>query len=330
VVEKKGGGGESSVAIREFSSVESIPSRGGDLLIRVTHSSLNYKDALAVTGKGKVLRQFPIVPGIDLAGVVEDPGRAGRYQAGDRVLVTGRGIGEQYSGGYARYCGVDSEWALPIPGNLDPHSAMALGTAGFTAMLCILALESHGLEPHNDPVLVTGGAGGVGSISIALLSKLGYRVTTSTGRLAEQGEYLTRLGATEILSRQELAASGRKPLEPEKWAGAVDSVGGETLASILRQLRYRGSVAACGLAGGVDLPTTVFPFILRGVNLLGIDSVQCPRALREKAWERLSGDIDLKKLEFMTQTVSLKDLMKISEAMLLGKVRGRVVVDLSR
>lgn len=320
--------GTQSAAITTLESINALPNHADELLIRVTHSCLNYKDALAVTGKGKVLKKFPIVPGIDLAGIVEKADANNIFQAGDEVLVTGCGIGEKFSGGYAEFCQVKTDWALPIPASLTRQDCMAIGTAGFTAMLSVLALENHGVMPDHGSILVTGAAGGVGSIAMLILSKLGYEVVASSGRVETQETYLKHLGTAKLINRQELATPSGKPLDAECWAGAIDTVGGETLASILRQTKYRGSVAACGLAGGVGLPTTVLPFILRGINLLGIDSVMCPRPLRELAWKRLAEDLDLEKLRGLHNTISLEDVPKVAEEMLLGKVRGRVVVDL--
>ncbi|OKH11739.1 MDR family oxidoreductase [[Limnothrix rosea] IAM M-220] len=323
--------GQSTATSTELTDIKALPNQAdGDLLIRVTHSSLNYKDALAVTGKGKVLRKFPIVPGIDAAGFVEEAAENSAFQGGDEVLVTGYGLGEKVSGGYAGFCRVKENWALPIPDGLSRQDCMAIGTAGFTAMLSVLALEDHGVLPDQGPVVVTGATGGVGSIAILLLSKLGYEVVAATGRVEEQGDYLKSLGATELIHREELANPSGKPLESERWAGAIDTVGGETLASILRQTKYRGSVAACGLAGGSNLPTTVFPFILRGVNLLGIDSVMCPRSLRETAWHRLATDLDLEKLRGLQTVITFEDIPTIAQKILSGKVRGRLIVCLGQ
>ena len=332
LVDQEPDGRQTPASICELSGPDSLPTPGGDILVRVAYSSLNYKDGLAVTGKSHVLRQFPIVPGVDLAGTVEEPGADGRFRKGDQVVLTGWGIGEEVSGGYASLARVKGDWLLPLPAELTARQAMAIGTAGFTAMLAVLALEDHSVIPGGkEPkeVLVTGAAGGVGSTAIALLAKLGYHVVGSTGRIEQEGDYLRELGVSALIAREELSAPSRKPLERERWAGAVDTVGGETLASVLRQTRARGSVAACGLAGGMNLPSTVLPFILRGVNLLGIDSVKCPRPLRERAWKRLVVDLDLDKLEKMTRVIPLKDVPSASNEILAGKVRGRVVVDLN-
>jgi acrylyl-CoA reductase (NADPH) len=312
--------------------VGELPAPAGSTLISVTYSSLNYKDGLAVTGKGKILRRLPIVPGIDLAGEVLETDENDRFQTGDEVILTGWGMGEEFSGGYASIARVNGVRLVPLPSGITARRAMAIGTAGFTAMLALLALEDHGLAPSvaNQPdVLVTGAAGGLGSIAIALLAKFGYRVIGSTGRAEQEGDYLRYLGASEIIPRKALSEPSGKLLESERWAGAIDTVGGETLASVLRQTRAHGSVAACGLAGGSELPTTVLPFILRGVNLLGITAVKCERELCERVWGRLAKDLDMDKLDTMTQTISLRDVPQASTDIIAGKVRGRIVVDLN-
>ena len=317
---------------RELSGPEAMPAPGGDAVIRVAFSSLNYKDGLAVTGNGKVLQQFPMVPGIDLVGTVVEPGGGGeaRLQAGEEVIVTGWGIGEKTSGGYAGYARVKPDWCVRLPAGLDARQAMGIGTAGFTAMLCVLALEDQGVTAgEGNEVVVTGAAGGVGSVAVTVLAKLGHRVIASTGRVEEEGDYLRGLGAAELIARDVLAKPSGRPLDSEHWAGGVDSVGGETLASVLRQTRQHGSVAACGLAGGTNLPTTVLPFILRGVNLLGINSNTCPRPRREQAWSRLATDLDLGKLEQMIEMISLRDVPRYAGEILAGKVRGRIVVDVN-
>ena len=330
LVEQSSDGDQSPAVIREFNRPEELPAPGGDVLVRVSYSSLNYKDGLALTGKGKILRQFPIVPGIDLAGIVEHPGSDVRFRAGDAVVLTGWGIGERCSGGYAGYARVQGDWLLPLPPNLNARQAMAIGTAGLTAMCAVLALEDHGLKPGgHDKVIVSGAAGGVGSTAVVLLARLGHHVVASTGRLAQAGDYLRDLGATEIIPRETLATPSGKPLDSETWAGGIDTVGGETLAGILRQTRAYGSVAACGLAGGANLPATVMPFILRGVNLLGIHSVTCPRPLRERAWARLATDLDLARLEKMCRVVPLREVPQLAGEILAGKVRGRIVVDVN-
>ncbi len=297
----------------------------GDVTVAVTYSSLNYKDGLAVTGGGRVVRDYPMAPGIDLVGVVEDS-RSPDYKPGDDVILTGWGVGERHWGGYAQRARVRSEWLVPLPEGLSPLHAMGLGTAGLTAMLCVMALEEHGLERGDRPVVVTGAAGGVGSVAVALLSALGHAVTASTGRGAE-GDYLRSLGASEVIDR--LGAPSKRPLESERWGGAVDTVGGETLAAVLRSLSYGCSAAACGLAGGSDLPTTVLPFILRGVNLLGIDSVQCPRERRRAAWARLAHDLPADILDRIIQVVPLSQVPALARDILKGQVRGRVVIDVN-
>ena len=297
----------------------------GDVTVRVTHSTVNYKDGLAVTGKAPVVRRFPMIPGIDFAGVVETSSHSG-YKPGDAVVLTGWGVGETHLGGYAARARVKGDWLTPLPHGLSAAQAMAIGTAGFTAMLCVLALEKHGVTPAQGPVAVTGAAGGVGSVAVALLAGLGWHVIASTGRAAE-AEYLKGLGAAEIIDRAELAALG-KPLGKERWAAAVDTVGSQTLANLLGQTKYGGAVAACGLAGGMDLPASVAPFILRGVALLGVDSVMCPRALRLAAWGRLAQGLNHAKLAAMTTTIGLGGVIETAAAILAGKVRGRVVVEI--
>ena len=297
----------------------------GDVTVAVTHSSLNYKDGLAVTGRGKIARSFPMVCGIDLAGTVE-ASDSPRYRVGDEVVVTGWGLSETHPGGFTRRQRVRAEWLIARPASLSLQQTMAVGTAGLTAMLCILALEHSGLDPATEgEVLVTGAGGGVGSVAVALLSGLGYRVAASTGR-PEVHDYLRSLGAGSVVDRQELATAGR-PLDKERWAAAVDTVGSQTLATVLAQTRYRGSVAACGLAGGNDLPTTVLPFILRNVSLLGIDSVSCPTALREQAWARLGRDLPLPVLDAITTVEPLGRVPQLAEEILEGRTRGRVVID---
>lgn len=293
----------------------------GDVLVDVAYSSLNYKDGLAITGRGKIIRTFPMAPGIDFAGTVAESQHP-NYQPGDKVVLTGWGVGERHWGGMSQRARVKGDWLIPLPEGLTLEQSMAIGTAGFTAMLCVLALEGHALPPGRE-LLVTGAAGGVGSMAVALLSQLGHSVVASTGR-AEEHEYLTALGAREVIRR--LPAAG-KPLESERWGGAVDTVGGATLAALLRALAYGGSVAACGNAGGVELNTTVFPFILRGVNLLGVDSVMCPPDRRRAAWARLAHALPADKLASMTQTIALGDVPAFSQKIVDGAVRGRVVVD---
>ncbi len=299
----------------------------GDVLIKVDYSSLNYKDGLAVTGKGKIIRQYPMVPGIDLAGTVVESNDS-RFREGDPVVVTGWGLGERHWGGYAQYARIPAAYVLRLPDGISTKQAMAIGTAGFTAMLCVQALQDHGVTPDKGEILVTGAGGGVGSIAIALLAKLGYTVVASTGR-PELSDYLGKLGAARIIDRSTLTGPV-KPLASEQWAGAVDTVGGQTLANVLSATRYGGSVAACGLAGGSDLPATVFPFILRGVNLLGIDSVMCPNERRERAWAQLQETLPAELLAEMTEEISLGEVMDAAEQILRGQVRGRLVVDVNR
>ncbi len=299
----------------------------GDVRVRVSHSTLNYKDALAITGKGPVVRQFPMVPGIDLAGVVEASRHPG-FKAGDAVLLNGWGVGESHWGGLAQLAQLNGDWLIPLPEGFSAAEAMAIGTAGYTAMLSLLALERHGVTPDKGEVLVTGANGGVGSVAIALLARLGYRVVASTGR-PEEADYLRQLGAAEIIERASLSEPGR-PLGRERWAGAIDSVGSHTLANVCASTRYGGCVAACGLAQGMDFPATVAPFILRGVTLAGIDSVMRPRADRLEAWSRLARDLDKTLLAPITHTIGLEDAIAVAGDLLAGKVRGRVVVDVNR
>jgi acrylyl-CoA reductase (NADPH) len=296
----------------------------GDVTVRITHSSLNYKDGLAVTGDAPIIRRFPMIPGIDLAGVVKASSHPD-FRPGDEVLATGWGLGERHYGGYAGYARVKGEWLIPIPAGFSRATAMAIGTAGFTAICSVLALETHGVVPESGPVLVTGASGGVGGIAVSLLSKLGYQVVAATGRIEER-EYLEGLGASEIIHRSELTGAP-KSLWHEKWAGAIDTAGGIVLANILCRIRERGAVAACGLAAGMELPTTVAPFILRGITLAGISSVMAPRKLRLEAWGRLSRDLDLKKLDSMTITRPLRDVEELSGDILTGRIRGRVVLE---
>jgi len=317
--------GDVHASIKELSP-DALPA--GDVTVAVAYSSLNYKDGLAVTGQGKIVRAYPMVPGIDLAGTVAES-RSPDYKPGDEVVLTGWGVGERHWGGYAELARVKSEWLVPLPAGLSLRQAMGLGTAGFTAMLAVLALEENGLRPGTAgerPVIVTGAAGGVGSVAVALLARLGYTVAASTGR-PDLHDYLKGLGANQLVERATLAAPSSRPLESEHWASAIDTVGSATLASLLRTTAYGGSVAACGLAGGSDLPTTVLPFILRGVNLLGIDSVLCPPERRRAAWERLARDLPAGALERITQVAPLADVPRLAGEILQGRVRGRVVVD---
>ena len=297
----------------------------GDVTVAVSHSSLNYKDGLAVTAAGKVIRSFPMVCGIDLAGVVESSDSP-QWNPGDEVLATGWGLGESQPGGYTQRQRVRADWLTPRPAAFTLAQCMAIGTAGLTAMLCVLALEHAGLEPKEGAeVLVTGAGGGVGGVAVALLAGLGHSVAAATGR-EEIHDYLRSLGASAIVARSELEVPGR-PLGAERWAGAVDSVGGQTLASVLAQIRYRGAVAACGLAGGADLPATVLPFILRGVSLLGVDSVMCPSELRQAAWSRLERDLPAERLDAMTTVGPLASVPELASEILAGHVRGRVVIE---
>lgn len=298
----------------------------GDVTIAVEYSTLNFKDSLAITGASPVVRSFPMVPGIDLAGTVSASSHTG-FAAGDRVLLNGYGVGEAHWGGLAQQARVRGDWLVPVPDAFSTQQAMAIGTAGYTAMLCVLALEKHGLKPDSGPVLVTGAAGGVGSVAVALLAKLGYTVIASTGRQSE-ADYLKQLGASDILDRAELSDPGR-PLGKERWAGAVDAVGSHTLANVCAMMQYGGAVAACGLAQGMDLPQTVLPFILRGVCLLGVDSVQCPHPQRLEAWQRLAVDLDSAKLELMSNEISLADVISTAAQQLAGKTRGRPVVNVN-
>lgn len=298
----------------------------GDVLLEVHYSSLNYKDALAVTGKGKVVRgDYPFVPGIDLVGTVLESGHP-EVKPGQTVIVTGWGIGEEHWGGYATRARVRAEWTVPLPRRLTPLEAMAVGTAGLTAMLAIMALETHGLTPDQGEVVVTGASGGVGSLAVAILAHLGYEVVASTGK-PQAHAMLQALGAARIIDRQELGEGPRRPLDHAQWAAAIDTVGGPTLAAILSQTRRHGSVAACGLAHSAAFHTTVFPFILRGINLLGIDSNTCPQELRRRAWHRLTHDLPKDALHRITRVIALDEVPAWSEAMLAGRTQGRLVVD---
>ena len=298
----------------------------GDVRIDVAWSTLNYKDALAITGASPVVRQFPMVPGIDLAGTVAQSADA-RFKPGDAVLLNGWGVGESHWGGLAQQACVKADWLVPVPTGLDMRQTMAIGTAGYTAMLCVMALQERGIMPADGPVLVTGANGGVGSIAIALLSNLGFEVHASTGRLGE-ADHLRRLGAVEVIDRATLSAPG-KPLQKERWAGAVDSVGSHTLANVCASLKYGGSVAACGLAQGLDLPGSVAPFILRGISLAGVDSVRAPQSRRLEAWSRLASELKREMLEANTETVGLDAVAALASKLLAGQVRGRVLVDVN-
>jgi acrylyl-CoA reductase (NADPH) len=298
----------------------------GDVTVAVSHSTVNYKDGLAITGRSPVVRKFPMIPGIDLAGTVETSSHP-KFKPGDKVLLNGFGLSETHFGGYSEIARVKGDWLVPLPKAFSAADAMAIGTAGYTSMLCVLALEDAGVAPAKGPVVVTGAAGGVGSVAVALLAKLGYRVIASTGR-PEEESYLKELGATEIIPRSELGGDPR-PLSKERWAGGVDSVGSKTLANVIAATQYGGAVAACGLAQGLDLPTSVAPFILRGISLHGIESVYMPMPRRLQAWERLARDLDVKKLSSMTQTIKLADVPKAAADILAGQVRGRLVVEIA-
>jgi acrylyl-CoA reductase (NADPH) len=318
VVEKADKG--QTVSLTEFDDADLMD---GDVTVRVRWSTINYKDGLAITGKSPVVRRFPMIPGIDFAGEVEsssDP----KWRPGDKVILNGWGTGETHLGAYAQKSRVKGSWLVRLPPGMTERDAMAVGTAGSTAMLAVMALERHGLKPSSGSILVTGAAGGVGSVAVALLAKLGFSVMASTGR-PEEAEYLKSLGAAEIIGRAELAAPPR-PLAKERWAGGIDSVGSTTLANALSMTKYGGAIAACGLAGGMDLPGSVAPFILRGVSLLGIDSVQCALELRTEAWQRLASDLDRGKLQQMTREIGLNEVMPVAGTILEGRVRGRIVV----
>jgi len=295
----------------------------GDVTVRVEWSTVNYKDGLALTGKAPVVRRWPMIGGVDLAGTVETSSHPD-WKPGDKVILNGWGLGETHLGAYAEKARVKGDWLVRLPAGMTTRDAMAIGTAGYTAMLAVMALEAHGLKPASGPMVVTGAAGGVGSVAVAILAKLGFAVTASTGR-PQESDYLKRLGATEIIERKELAGPV-KPLAKERWAGGVDAVGSTTLANVLSMIRYRGAVAACGLAGGMDLPTTVAPFILRGVSLLGIDSVYRPRADREAAWKRLETDLDRAKLVEITGEIGLANVIEAGRQIVEGRIRGRIVV----
>ena len=297
----------------------------GNVVVDVTHSTLNYKDGLALTGAPGVVRSFPMIAGIDFSGIVK-ASEDEKFSQGDRVVLNGYGLSENHFGGYSERAKVKSDHLLKLPDNISNKQAMAIGTAGYTAMLCVLGLEDWGIKPEDGEILVTGASGGVGSVAISILSTLGFQVVASTGRLNET-EYLTGLGAASVIDRSELSEPSR-PLGKEIWAGAVDSVGSQTLVNILAQIKYGGAVSACGLAQGMDLPGTVMPFILRGVTLIGIDSVMAPMNKRERAWERLSNDLDTAKLEEMIVDASLDDIPNLAQEILAGKVRGRVVVNI--
>lgn len=299
----------------------------GDVTVRVAYSSLNYKDSLAITGKSPVVRRFPMIPGVDLAGTVEASSNPD-YQVGDSVLLNGWGLGETHWGGLAQMARIRGEWLVHLPSAFSLQQAMAIGTAGYTAMLCVLALEQHGITPDKGEIVVTGAAGGVGSVAVALLSKLGYRVVAASGRM-EEAAFLKGLGAAEVMGRAEFASPG-KPLGKQRWAGAVDVVGSHVLANVCATTKYGGVVTACGLAGGMDFPATVAPFILRGVTLTGIDSVMCPRSARLEAWARLARDLDISRLDAISHGIGLSEAIAWAPSLLAGEVRGRLVVDVQR
>ncbi len=318
VIDKSDAG--QTVALTEFDEQNLMD---GDVTVRVEYSTVNYKDGLAVTGKAPVVRRFPMIAGVDFAGTVESSSHP-NWKAADKVILNGWGLGETHLGAYAEKARVKGDWLVALPKSMSAREAMAIGTAGYTAMLSVLALERAGLAPAHGPVIVTGAAGGVGSVAVALLAKLGYSVAASTGR-PQEAEYLKALGATEIIARKDLSGPAR-PLGKERWAAGIDSVGSTTLANVLSMTRYGGAVAACGLAGGMDLPTSVAPFILRGVSLLGIDSVMCPLPLRQKAWQRLETDLDKSKIAAMASEIGLGDVIAAGRRIVEGQVRGRIVV----
>lgn len=324
VVRKDEESGKTSAAVEDL-TVDDLPD--GNVTVAVDYSTVNYKDGLCIGPGGGLVRQYPHVPGIDFAGTVEESSDD-RYKPGDKVVLTGWRVGEVHWGGYAQKARVKADWLVPLPEGLDTRQAMAVGTAGFTAMLAVMALEDHGLKPGQGPVLVTGAAGGVGSVATAILANLGYEVAAVTGR-PETEEYLTSLGATQIVARDEINETTKRPLEAETWAGCVDAVGGAMLARVLGQMKYGGSAAAVGLAGGAALPATVIPFLLRGVNLLGIDSVMQPYDNRLRAWERIAKDLPMDKLEAMVHPATLADLPQLGADILKGQVKGRVVVDVN-
>lgn len=313
-----------SVDIVELNESEMMD---GDVTVDVEATTVNYKDGLAITGKSPVIRHWPMIPGIDLVGTVS-ASESPQFKKGDQVLLNGFGVGETHWGAYAEKARLSANWLIPMPKGLTPIQAMGVGTAGYTAMLCVMALEKAGIEPSSGPVVVTGANGGVGSVAIAILSKLGYHVIASTGR-PEEADFLKNLGASEIIDRNELSEPGR-PLGKERWVAGIDAVGSHTLANVLAHTSYGGAVAACGLAQGFDLPTTVMPFILRGVSLLGIDSVMQPKEKRIEAWSRIAKDLDLEKLDAITTVIGFDDIIQTAKDIIDGKVRGRVSVDMTK
>ena len=324
LVVEKNEDGKTSATVQEL-SLDQLPA--GDVTVAVDYSTVNYKDGLCVGPGGGLVRNYPHIPGIDFAGTVE-ASDDDRYKQGDKVVLTGWRVGESRWGGYAQKARVKADWLVPLPEGIDTRQAMAVGTAGFTAMLAVMALEDHGLTPENGPVLVTGAAGGVGSVATAILANLGYEVAAVTGR-PEMADYLISLGATQIVAREEINEIVKRPLEGEMWAGCVDAVGGNMLARVLGQMKYGASVSSVGLAGGAGLTATVIPFLLRGVNLLGIDSVMQPYAKRIRAWDRLASDLPLDKLEAMIFPARLQDLSQLGQDILKGNIKGRVVVDVN-
>jgi acrylyl-CoA reductase (NADPH) len=318
-------GGKVAGAIEELAEAQ-LPA--GDVTVAVQYSTLNYKDGLVLGGLGRLVREYPHVPGIDFAGTVE-ASESPRWRTGDAVILTGWRVGETRWGGYAQKARVKGEWLVPLPAGLTLKRAMAIGTAGLTAMLAVMALEKHGVAPESGDLLVTGAAGGLGSVAVAILAQLGYSVVASTGR-ADTHDYLKSLGAAAIVERASIATPSGKPLDSERWAGCIDSVGGSTLATILPQMKYRGAVASCGLAGGTKLETTVIPFLLRGVSILGIDSVACPTPERHAAWTRLAKDLPGAKLDAMIRMAGLADLPRLAPEILAGRIRGRVVIDVNQ
>ncbi len=298
----------------------------GDVTVKVDYSAVNYKDGLAMTAKAPVVRRFPLIPGIDFAGTVTASDNS-EFSTGDKVILNGFGVGEVHSGGFSEVARVDGNWLIPLPSGITTRQAMAVGTAGYTAMLCILALENHGITPESGNILVTGAAGGVGSVAISILSKLGYDVVAVTGRSNEH-DYLVSLGAVKVIDRQHFSKKARM-LDKEQWAGGIDVAGGNTLANVLSQIKYGGAVAACGLAESMELPTSVAPFILRGVALYGIDSVMAPVAKRKQAWQRIAEDLDFSKLDTLSNEITLEEVPAVAEAILSGTIRGRTVVKIS-
>lgn len=310
-----------------YKGVEESELPSADVTVKIAHSTLNYKDALAITGKSPVVRSFPMVAGIDFAGEVSASSSAD-FKVGDKVVLNGWGVGERHWGGLSEQACVNADWLVPLPTSFTTAQAMAIGTAGYTAMLCVMALEKQGVKPGDGEILVSGATGGVGSVAIALLANLGYTVVALTGKLSDE-DYLRSLGASDIIHRDEYSSPG-KPMVKERWAGAVDVVGSHTLANICASLKYGGAVAACGLAGGMDLPATVAPFILRGVKLIGVDSVMCPKPQRLEAWQRLEKDLDVSKLEALSRHIGLSEAIQYANKFMDGTVTGRVVVDVSK